>query len=69
MHPHPKSAKSLWVGEEVLVLLGITDINSMCQLTLLDKRFAQESSVKSRIVDCSINLLEKLSFRNQTTEG
>ena len=54
----------------MFVFLGITDINSVfietSRLTHLDKRFARERSVKSKIADCSINLLlvEKLSFKN-----
>lgn len=58
----------------MLVFLGIIDVNSMfieiAQLTHLDKRFAQESSVKSKTVGCSINLLlvEEFSFRNETAE-
>lgn len=57
----------------MLVSLGIIDIYSifieMSQPTHLDKRSAQESSVKSKNMDYSIDLVEKLSLRNQTTEG
>lgn len=62
-------------GEGIMLFFLSIDINSMfiemSQLTHLDKRFAQESSVKSKIVNSSINLLlvEKLFLKNQTTVG
>lgn len=61
-------------GDGMLVLLVIIDIHSMfigmSQLTHLDKRLAQESSVKSKIMRCLYKLLlvEKLSFRNQNPQ-